>query len=247
MLQAFIIYTNTNYNVHGAFPLLYYLPLLIPLAPISNPPSLTWNPPCCDRIHPPRSQVACKLTSPLSTLSQPSPLQIPRTQVTKRPTKTTLRIRHLLSGTVQALHFTWLTLDRHPDYFRCPARLAKNSFQITSDFHMDCRRFPFIILDSSVRFARLLSRLLQSSIRIAAGFHPAYFRLPSGLPQVSIQITSEFYPDAATSCHTDYFKIPPWLPQVFLHTMSPFLSKIYQIIYVSFACWQSSQKIFRIY
>ncbi len=30
---------------------------------------------------------------------QPSPLQIPRTQVTKRLTKTTLRIRHLLSGT----------------------------------------------------------------------------------------------------------------------------------------------------
>jgi hypothetical protein len=25
-------------------------------------PSLTWNPPCCDRIRPPRSQVACKLT-----------------------------------------------------------------------------------------------------------------------------------------------------------------------------------------
>ncbi len=27
-------------------------------------PSLTWNPPCCDRIRPPRSQVARKLDSP---------------------------------------------------------------------------------------------------------------------------------------------------------------------------------------
>ncbi len=27
-------------------------------------PSLTWNPPCCDRIRPPRSQVARKLNSP---------------------------------------------------------------------------------------------------------------------------------------------------------------------------------------
>jgi hypothetical protein len=55
--------------------------MLIPFAPLSNPLSLTWNLPRCDRIRPPRSQVAYKLTSPLSTLSQPSPLQIPRTQV----------------------------------------------------------------------------------------------------------------------------------------------------------------------
>jgi hypothetical protein len=70
-----------------------------PLFPFSNPSLLTWNPPCCDRIRPPRSQVACKLTSPLSTHSPLPPLQIPRTQVTKRLTKMTLRIRHLLSGT----------------------------------------------------------------------------------------------------------------------------------------------------
>jgi hypothetical protein len=37
---------------------------LLPFAPLSNPSLLTWNPPCCDRIRPPRTQVARKLTSP---------------------------------------------------------------------------------------------------------------------------------------------------------------------------------------
>ncbi len=45
-------------------PLLFAFPSLhSPLLPIRLP-SLTWNPPCCDRIRPPRSQVACKLISP---------------------------------------------------------------------------------------------------------------------------------------------------------------------------------------
>jgi hypothetical protein len=48
-------------TIHGAFPLLY-LPLLIPLALPFVPLLLTWNPPSCDRICPPQSQVACKLT-----------------------------------------------------------------------------------------------------------------------------------------------------------------------------------------
>jgi hypothetical protein len=62
-------------------------PLLLPF-PI--PPLLTWNPPSCDRIRPPRSQVACKLTSPFTTLFLiPPPLQIPGTQVIQRLTKTT--------------------------------------------------------------------------------------------------------------------------------------------------------------
>jgi hypothetical protein len=93
------IYTYTDYNVHGAFPLLYCLPLPIPLAPLSNPLSLTWNPPSCDRIRPPRSQVACKLTSPFSTLSPTFPPPNSQNPGYQRLTKTTLRIRHLLSGT----------------------------------------------------------------------------------------------------------------------------------------------------
>jgi hypothetical protein len=94
-----------NYNIHGAIPLLF-LPLLILFCPLSDPLYLLGNPPSCDRIRPPWSQVACKLTSPFSTLSQPSPLQIPRTQVINRLTMTTSRIRLLLSGTV-TLNFSF--------------------------------------------------------------------------------------------------------------------------------------------
>jgi hypothetical protein len=63
---------------------------------------ITWNPPSCDRIRPPRSQVACKLTSPAPNLSpNPPPSKFREPQFTQRLTKTTSgRIRHLLSGTV---------------------------------------------------------------------------------------------------------------------------------------------------
>ncbi len=46
---------------------------LLPFAPPSNPSLLTWNPPSCDRIRPPQSQVACKLTSLFSILSPSLP------------------------------------------------------------------------------------------------------------------------------------------------------------------------------
>ncbi len=66
-----------------------------------NPLLLTWNPPSCDRIRPPRSQVACKLTPPCPTLSPNSPLPNSQNKITQRLTRTTSRwIRHLLSGTV---------------------------------------------------------------------------------------------------------------------------------------------------
>ncbi len=59
-------------------PLAFYLPLSIPFAPLSDPSVLTCNPPSCDRIRPPRSQAACKLTSPFSTLSPiPPPSEFP--------------------------------------------------------------------------------------------------------------------------------------------------------------------------
>jgi hypothetical protein len=100
-LQAFIMYTNIDYNIHGTIPLLLIPLCWIPFAPLSNPLYLLGNPPSCDRIRPPRSQVACKLTSPFSSLSPvPPPLQIPRTHVIKCLTMTTSRIRLLLSGTL---------------------------------------------------------------------------------------------------------------------------------------------------
>ncbi len=82
MLQAFIMYTNIDYNIHGTFPLLFISPCRFPFAPLSNPSLLTWNPPCCDRIRPPRSQVTCKLTSPFSTLSPiPPPSKFPESRL----------------------------------------------------------------------------------------------------------------------------------------------------------------------
>ncbi len=44
----------------------FFFPLLIPFFSPFYPSLLTWNPPCCDRICPPCSQVARKLTSPFS-------------------------------------------------------------------------------------------------------------------------------------------------------------------------------------
>jgi hypothetical protein len=52
------------------------IPLAIfsPFAPLFSPSQLTWNPPCCDRIRPPRSQVARKLTSPFPSPGSYTPL-----------------------------------------------------------------------------------------------------------------------------------------------------------------------------
>jgi hypothetical protein len=72
------MYTNTDYNIHGAIPLLFISPCWFPFAPPSNSLYLLGNPPSCDRIRPPWSQVACKLTSPFSTLSPiPPPSKFP--------------------------------------------------------------------------------------------------------------------------------------------------------------------------
>jgi hypothetical protein len=77
----------------------FCLPLQVSLC---LPFLLTWNPPSCDRIRPPWSQVACKLTPPLSQpFTRTLPLQIPRTPTAQRLTTTTSGIiRRLLSGTV---------------------------------------------------------------------------------------------------------------------------------------------------
>ncbi len=72
------MYTSIDCNVHGAIPLLFFSPCWIPFAPPSNPLHLLGNPPSCDRIRSPWSQVACKLTSLFSTLSPiPPPSKFP--------------------------------------------------------------------------------------------------------------------------------------------------------------------------
>jgi hypothetical protein len=76
--------TQAQIAYNGAFPLPSFLPLLVPFVPLAslfNPLLLTWNPPSCDRIRPPRSQVACKLT-PLDTPPpQPSPSKFPEPEL----------------------------------------------------------------------------------------------------------------------------------------------------------------------
>ncbi len=65
----------TMYNYTRRIPLAFISPCWFPFASPWSPFSallLTWNPPSCDRIRPPRSQVACKLTSLDPTLS-PNP------------------------------------------------------------------------------------------------------------------------------------------------------------------------------
>ncbi len=87
-VQLAIILTFThNHNVHirliyiGAFPLLFISLADSLLLPFFDSLYLLGNPPFCDRIHPPRSRVTRKLTSPFLNPPHPSPLQIPRTQV----------------------------------------------------------------------------------------------------------------------------------------------------------------------
>ncbi len=74
-LHTIIMYTF-RLNTCGAFPLLIPLcsPFLVPFTYLETLLAVTGS---C----PPRSQVACKLTPPFSTLPLPSPLQIPSTQL----------------------------------------------------------------------------------------------------------------------------------------------------------------------
>jgi hypothetical protein len=94
------MYTGADYDVYGAFPLLLLSPCCLPFVSPFDPLLLTWNAPSCDRICPPRSQIACKLTSPVLTLSPNPPPPNSRNPNHPRLTKTTSGIiRSLLSGT----------------------------------------------------------------------------------------------------------------------------------------------------
>ncbi len=80
------MYTNIDYNIHGMLPLLFISPCWIPFAPPSDPLYLLGNPPSCNRIRPPWSQVACTLTSPFSTLSPiPPPSKFPEPRFLSAP------------------------------------------------------------------------------------------------------------------------------------------------------------------
>jgi hypothetical protein len=92
---------DTITYIHGAIPLAFYSPLLIPLCLPFVSPFTYLAPSSCDRNCSPRSQVVCKLTPFAPPFTQLTPsLQIPRTPTAQRVTKTTSGIfRLLLSGT----------------------------------------------------------------------------------------------------------------------------------------------------
>jgi hypothetical protein len=100
-------------TIHGAFTLL--LPPLAgsPLSPLCSPFDpflLTWNPPSCDRTRPPRSQVACKLTSLTQPFTQTLPPPNSQKPNCPRLTKMTSGIiRRLLSGTITFDISRWLS------------------------------------------------------------------------------------------------------------------------------------------
>jgi hypothetical protein len=54
---------------YRTIPLLFAFSVLHSLLLPIRLPLLTWNPPCCDRIRPPRSQVARKLIFPFPPLA----------------------------------------------------------------------------------------------------------------------------------------------------------------------------------
>jgi hypothetical protein len=89
-----------------------------PLAPLFSPLQLTWNPPCYDRIRPPRSQVARKLSPLFPSPGSYTPLpKIPTPQGFPDPNIHSLE-RHcepnpqsLLTSSVpdvDVLQWTWL-------------------------------------------------------------------------------------------------------------------------------------------
>jgi hypothetical protein len=71
-LHTIIMYTF-SLIIHVALSPCSFSPYWFPFAPLSQSPLLTWNPPCCDRIRLPWSQVAHKLISSFPSLPIYSP------------------------------------------------------------------------------------------------------------------------------------------------------------------------------
>ncbi len=69
---------------------MYTIIPLLPLLPLFNPAPLTWNPPCCDRIRPPRSRVARKLTPHFPHLAHVALTRNPNPQGFSRPNRHSL-------------------------------------------------------------------------------------------------------------------------------------------------------------
>ncbi len=131
-LQAFIMYTN-YVTVHcRVIPLLFASPFLHSLLLPISLSLLTWNPPFCDRIRPPHSQVAHELIFPF-----PSPCSF--TPHSKIPTPRGLPDPNYTF--IRTTSWTWLT----------------RSSTITSSFLFSSTLSSYHILPSSCHFSLLLS------------------------------------------------------------------------------------------
>jgi hypothetical protein len=97
--------------------------LLLPFLPPSTY-LLTWNPPSCDRIRPPRSQVACELTSTFPTLfPNPPPSKFPE----PRSPSASLRRPQDNSGIFCPEHLQW-NWKKTIGYVACSLALCWQTF-----------------------------------------------------------------------------------------------------------------------
>jgi hypothetical protein len=103
-------YVTVNYR---AIPLLLAFPLLHSLLLPIRLPLLTWNPPCCDRIRPPRSQVARKLTFPFPSPCSyaphskiPTPPGFPRSKYTFIRTTSRIWLTRFSTSTPSVLEYS---------------------------------------------------------------------------------------------------------------------------------------------
>jgi hypothetical protein len=137
-VASILLYTRTQVTIYMAHSPCFFSPLadfpfVSPCSPF-NPLLLTWNPPSCDRIRPPRSQVACNDLPCPNPFPKPSPLQIPRTLFTQRLTRTT-------SGTIWCLLSGTVVMTNNGNLLHCHSRRHTACLQyFQRDLHINERK-----------------------------------------------------------------------------------------------------------
>jgi hypothetical protein len=126
----------------------FLLPLLLHslLLPIRLP-LLTWNPPCCDRIRPPRYQVACKLIFPFPSPCLYTPhSKIPTPRSFPDPNVHSLG-RHRESGSQEPAQVVFHTNSHHHhQLFHVMAAPTATCFCLTSGVSSILRFLPALLL-----------------------------------------------------------------------------------------------------
>jgi hypothetical protein len=105
-------YVTVSYR---AIPLLFTFSFLYSLLLPIHLPLLTWNPPCCDRIRPPRSHVARKLIFPFPSPCPYTPhSKIPTPQGFSDPNIHSLG-QHCEPGSQDPAHYIHFAVVTHHD------------------------------------------------------------------------------------------------------------------------------------